>query len=144
MKCQIHFFIEQKFIECVAFGKYQTGKEKKAKNKKQMCGEKVPQRLGTSLGFQGAEVGKKSKWVLGVKSTFALWGRNTCGKEYLTFGCLKYYITVIVQCDAASISSAISVGNVPEFGIQGHVSPCSSLGRVPIQRVRIMADMRRT
>lgn len=136
MKCQIHFFIEQKFIECVAFGKYQTGKEKKAKNKKQMCGEKVPQRLGTSLGFQGAEVGKKSKRVLGVKSTLALWGRNTCGKEY--------YITVVVQCDAASISSAVSVGNVPEFGIQGHASPCSSLGRVPIQRVRTMADTRRT
>lgn len=61
------------------------GKRKKAKNKKQMCGEKVPQGLGTSLVFQEAEVGKKSKGVLGVKSTFALWGRNRCGKENLMF-----------------------------------------------------------
>lgn len=117
MKCQIHFFIGQKFIECVAFAKYQTGKEKKSKE--QEANVWVPQGLGMSLVFQEAEMGKKSKRVLGVKKTFALWGRNKCGKKYLTFRCPKYYITVIVQCDLASISGAISVGNEPEFGMQG-------------------------
>ena len=49
---QIHFFIQQKFTECIVFAKYQTGKGKKAKYKKQMNGEKAPA-PGMGLVFQG-------------------------------------------------------------------------------------------